>query len=96
MSVLPNLTNEDRALLGRPVEKTEDQGTYTKCEHRGGGVSYWRYLRPENLALIGDYKPWTWVVIVVDGPGVPREGYPVEEESVPQSVRKLRRERKAR
>jgi hypothetical protein len=90
------LIDEDRSLLARPVEKSEDQGTYIKCEHRGGGVSYWRYLRPKDLRLISDYKPWTMVVIVVNGSGVPREGYPMEEESVPLSVKVLRRERQAR
>jgi hypothetical protein len=87
MSILPKLTAEDRSLLKRSILKTEDQGTYVRCDHEGGGISYWRFLRQENLAGAGDYKPSTWVVVVVHGPNIPREGYPMGEEEVPQEVR---------
>jgi hypothetical protein len=90
MSNLPNLTGRDKALLARPVTETQDRGSYVRCEHQGGGSSYWRFLRPEDLVRDGDYKEWTWVVVVVDGPGIPREGYPMDEEFIPEIVRNLR------
>src|SRR5262245_6560909 len=69
MSILPRLTDEDRALLARSIDKTEDQGAYIKCTHRGGGTSYWRYLRPKDLVLISRLQAldvgcncgrWSW------------------------------------
>lgn len=90
MSILPELTTEDHALLARPVTDAQDQGTYVRCDHPGGGVSYWRFLRPEDLVGTGRYEAYTWVVVVVAGPAIPREGYPMAEEAVPAPVRDLR------
>jgi hypothetical protein len=87
MSILPKLSAEDNLLLECPVTDSTDEGTYVRCDHQGGGVSYWRYL--ETLAGFGTYKPGTWVVVVVHGPGIPREGYPIQDDSVPCLVRQL-------
>ncbi len=90
MSSLPRFTILDYLRILRPVERAVDEGTYVRCDHQGGGTSYWRFLRPETLVRSGYYKPWRWVVQLDAGPGIPREGYPIDDSVVPPAVRDLR------
>jgi hypothetical protein len=91
MSTLPNMTAEDRELLARPMVNTKDEGSYIRCDHEGGGVSYWRFLRTETQTAPGPFKGETWVVHTLSGrPEIPHRDYPVEEEAVPPTVKKLR------
>ena len=92
MSILPELTKKDEAMLAREIVKTEDQETYVRCDHKDGGISYWRFIRSSDLVQLGDYAGETWVVVVIDGPGIPREGYPMDKELVPENVRKMRQQ----
>jgi hypothetical protein len=82
------LNPDDLEMLGRPIERLEDNGTYVMCDHEGGGRSDWRYLEPE---LRGRYESNTWVVHVIRGPGIARREYPADA-LVPEQVRALRRQ----